>query len=176
MLVGAESELVRDGEGSGGAARTISTGLFCPARPWDVISLSLPWLYEYIDFWKPWLCAEWCLSAKPCGKWGFKVAAPLGEAVPASSLGTDGRGGGGGGGGGETSPPSVHCPRKGFKSQVCRKEEMWLICSGFEACRSLLTMIPFCFRQVWLRGDLLHCQPGSPSWAGADQDCSCSSQ
>lgn len=54
------------------------------------------------------------------------------EAVWASSLGTDGRGGG------EMSPPSVRCPRKGFKSQACKKEEMYLFCSGFEACRSLL--------------------------------------
>lgn len=41
MLVGAESEseLVRDHKGSRGAARTISTDLFSPARPWDAVGL-----------------------------------------------------------------------------------------------------------------------------------------
>lgn len=39
VLVGAESELVRDRKGSRGAARTISTGLFSPACPWDAVGL-----------------------------------------------------------------------------------------------------------------------------------------
>lgn len=123
-----------------------------------------------------------------CGKWGFKVACLWAwqclilEAVHASSLGIEGRGGGGG----ETSPPSVHCPRKGFKSQVCKKEEMCLIYSGFEACRSFLMVIPFPLQaglaqrgspsQALETGTVSWCLHPGPGAAARLRLCSCSSQ
>lgn len=71
-----------------------------------------------------------CLPAKPlAGRRGVRGGMTLGMAVfhfgscSGFFLGNDG-----GGGGGETSPPSVHCPRKGLKSQAREKEEMRPFC------------------------------------------------